>query len=110
MWHSGLRIQCGHCSNPGHCCDADSVHGRGTSTCHGYGKRKKERQTDRQTEGKQARKKASKQARENEKASKQDRQTCEKLFVFVENLSNGVRIPKGKVQQGKASIVPFEKF
>ena len=72
--------------------------------------RKEEKASKQERKRKQARKKASKQARKKEKASKQDRQTCEKLFVFVENLSNGVRIPKGKVQQGKASIVPFEKF
>ena len=38
--HSGLRIQCCHCSSLGCCCHTGSISGLGTSTCHRCGPRK----------------------------------------------------------------------
>ena len=40
---SALRIWHCHCSSLGHCCGAGSVPGPGTSTCHRWGQKKKER-------------------------------------------------------------------
>ena len=44
LWCSRLRIQCGHCSGLGHCCDTVSVPGLGTSACHRCGQKRKEKE------------------------------------------------------------------
>ena len=40
LWHSGLRIQCCHCSSWGCCCGACLIPGLGTSSCPGCSQNK----------------------------------------------------------------------
>ena len=42
LWCSGLKIWGFHCSRSGRCYGMGSIPGRGSSTCHGHSKKKKE--------------------------------------------------------------------